>query len=100
MSQRDDNWEIYVANLDGGGLQRLTRNPANDGLPAWSPDGRYIAFVSDREGGWAVWVMRPDGSDQRLLFRLGGPLGGQVQDAASHENLGWVEERISWAPLP
>ena len=98
MSQRDGNWEVYVVNLDGGNLRRLTKNPGNDGLPAWSPDGRYIAFVTDRDGPWAIWIMRPDGSEQRRLFTIGGPLDGQVRNAAAHEIHGWVEERISWAP--
>jgi serine/threonine protein kinase len=100
MSRRDGNWEVYIASIDGGEPKRLTTNAANDGLPTWSPDGRYIAFVTDREGAWAVWVMRPDGSDQRRLFDIGGPLDGQVRDAALHESHGWVEERISWAQLP
>lgn len=98
MSQRDGNWEVYVANVDGSNLRRLTRNPSNDGLPAWSPDGRYIAFVTDRDGLWAVWVMRSDGRQQRRLFNIGGPLEGPMRDAASHEVHGWLEERISWAP--
>jgi len=100
MSRRDSNWEVYVASIDGGDPRRLTKNAANDGLPAWSPDGRYIAFVTDRDGEWAVWVMRPDGTGQRRLFAIGGPIAGQVRDAALHESHGWVEERISWAPLP
>jgi WD40 repeat protein len=100
MSKRDGNWEIYLVNTDGSGLHRLTEDVANDGLPAWSPDGHHIAFVSDRDGSWAIWVMNPDGSGQRRLFALGGPLEGQVTGAASHETYGWVEERISWGPLP
>jgi len=100
MSQRDGNWEVYVVDIDGSNLRRLTDSPANDGLPTWSPGGDHIAFVTDREGSWAVWVMRPDGSDQRQLFALGGPLEGGVQGAAAHEIRGWVEERISWSPLP
>ena len=100
MSQRDGNWEVYVINLDGSGLKQLTNNPANDGLPTWSPDGQHIAFASDRGGDWAIWVMQPDGTSQRRLFGIGGPLDGQVRDAAPHEIRGWVEEQISWNQLP
>jgi TolB protein len=106
MSQRDGNWEIYVVSLDGTGLRRLTYQAANDGLPAWSPDGRHIAFVSDREGQWAVWALDVQGASGRAglqprrLFAIGGPLDGRVAQAAAHESHGWIEEQISWAPLP
>ena len=39
--------EIYVANVDGSGRRRLTESEADDRSPAWSPDGFFIAFVSD-----------------------------------------------------
>ena len=88
MSNREGNWEIYVVNVDGSGLRRLTNNAANDGLPTWAPDGRAIAFVSDQEGGWAVWAMNPDGSGRRKLFAIGG--GGLVTE--------WWRQQIGWAP--
>jgi len=87
MSNRDGNWEIYVVNLDGSGLVRLTNQAAHDGLPAWSADGRTIAFVSDQGGVWAVWAVNANGSGRRKLFDLGG--GGLAAD--------WQHERISWA---
>jgi TolB protein len=98
MSLRDGNWEVYLADLDGNNLRRLTRDPGNDGLPTWSPDGQYIAFVTDRDGPWAVWVMHPNGSGQHRLFDLGGPLDGRVRNAVWYETSGWVQERISWTP--
>jgi tetratricopeptide (TPR) repeat protein len=97
MSRRDGNWEIYVMDLGDGTIKRLTHHEANDGLPIWSPDGRTIAFASDRGGEWAIWAMNPDGSNQQMLFPLGGSLHGYVQDVPLHERGGWEEERLSWA---
>ena len=45
-SERDDNWEIYLMDADGGNQTRLTNNDAVDWMPAWSPDGTRIAFSS------------------------------------------------------
>jgi TolB protein len=56
--------ELYVMNADGRGRTRLTANADWDGMPAWSPDGRLIAFVSEREGTRHIFVMGSDGSDQ------------------------------------
>ena len=96
MSKREgENWDIYVSNIDGSGLIRLTQDNAQDGLPVWSPDGNAIAFVSDRGGIWAVWVMTPDGKGISQLFTIPGTPDGFVggDDYASR---GWGEERISW----
>jgi Tol biopolymer transport system component len=61
-----NNFEIYVINADGTGLANLTNHPARDECPYWSPDGRSIAFESDRDGG-GLYLMAGDGSNQRLL---------------------------------
>ena len=50
-----------------GPIRRLTDHSADDRYPAWSPDGRYIAFTSTRDGNWDIYVMGSDGSNPRRL---------------------------------
>ncbi|MGQ9626930.1 MAG: TolB family protein, partial [Anaerolineae bacterium] len=98
MSHRDGNWEIYVMKVDGSNLFRLTYDPANDGLPTWSPDGQLVAFVSDRGGKWAIWAMRADGTGLRKLFDLG---KDNYADPEKYPEHSWLTERIDWwAPVP
>ena len=58
-------------NADGTGLIKLTNEgPYSTWLnsePAWSPDGSKIAFLSDREENWEIWVMNADGTEQKRL---------------------------------
>jgi TolB protein len=67
MSGRDGNPEIYVINVDGSNLRRLTNHPAGDGTPTWSPNGAQIAFVSDRTGTPQIYLMGADGSNVRRI---------------------------------
>ena len=60
-------FDIYRINSDGSGLTTLANNPARDMYPAWSPDGRLIAFCSDRQGKNELYLMSVNGSDQRRL---------------------------------
>ena len=57
------NWEIYVMNPDGTNPINLTNHLASDGSPDWSPDGRRIAFQSDRDGNSEVYVMNANGTN-------------------------------------
>jgi Serine/threonine protein kinase len=61
------NQEIYIMNADGSDQRRLTNDPALDFTPALSPDGRRIAFTSQRAGGFDIFVMNADGRAQRQL---------------------------------
>jgi hypothetical protein len=67
QSNRDGNWEIYVANADGTGVRRLTDDDAEDGEPAWTPDGKSIAFVHDGQ----LFSMTSEGTGVRSLENPG-----------------------------
>jgi Tol biopolymer transport system component/imidazolonepropionase-like amidohydrolase len=57
--------DIYTLPASGGEARRLTSGPAYDWAPRYSPDGRQIAFVSDRGGNQELWLMNADGADPR-----------------------------------
>jgi Tol biopolymer transport system component len=77
MVDQHDHWDIAVMNSDGSAEKFLTSSPfvlfsrpVNNVAPAWSPDGKSIAFLSDREGDWRVYVMNVDGSNQRKMLDI------------------------------
>jgi TolB protein len=82
------NWgDIGVVDVEDGKRENLTHRPGDDSGPAWSPDGRKIAFLADlscvwtgkcrpdweAEGPREIWLMDPDGEHQRQLTRNGLP---------------------------
>jgi len=86
---------------DGSNQTRLTRDLALDGSPAWSPDGRRIAFHSGRDGNMEIYVMDADGSKQtRLTDHAAGdgspawsPDGSKI---AFQSGRGWRPSLLAW----
>ena len=66
--------DIYVMPVAGGTPTRIADGLPYETQPRFSPDGRRIAFTSDRGGGDNIWIMNADGSDKRQMskedFRL------------------------------
>ena len=89
-SNRDGNQEIYLMNADGTGQVRLTNNSGTDNLPAFSPDGKRIAFVSETASGtFAIKLMNADGTNQIQLTPI----------AYLNTPYPWHEKRsLSWSP--
>jgi hypothetical protein len=115
---QDGHWEVDTMNIDGSQRQRLTQTPItvlaektrlhtafvdgmervvagenpnwNNAAPAWSPDGRQMAFVTDRTGRWEIWIMNADGSNQRPMFP------NSALDGLTLNYAGVDERMISW----
>jgi imidazolonepropionase-like amidohydrolase/Tol biopolymer transport system component len=66
--------DIYTMPISGGTATRIAEGLPYEMQPMFSPDGKRIAFTSDRGGGDNIWVMNVDGSDKRQVtkeeFRL------------------------------
>ena len=66
FSGRRGTNQIFTINPDGTDLTQLTRSGNNED-PSFSPDGMYIAFCSDRDGGKGIYIMRADGEAQQRI---------------------------------
>jgi hypothetical protein len=62
-------FQIWVMGADGSLPAALTSEPGENTAPAWSPDGRRIVFVSDRDGNKEIYAMNADGSKPMNLTR-------------------------------
>ena len=70
--------DLYLLPLEGGNATRITKGPAWDNQPRFSPDGLEIVFVSDRDGTDNLWIISTNGSDlqaitQETKFVFGAP---------------------------
>jgi Tol biopolymer transport system component len=61
--------DLYTVPIEGGDAKSITTGLAFDSQPRYSPDGKLIAFVSDRDGAENLWVAARDGSDPRPLTK-------------------------------
>jgi hypothetical protein len=59
--------DIYTMKIDGSDVRNLTKSSADNTAPAWSPDGKLIAFTSNRDGKPQLYLMNADGTGVRRL---------------------------------
>ncbi|HTS47548.1 MAG TPA: S9 family peptidase [Bryobacteraceae bacterium] len=69
--------DVWMASWDGSKQVRLTSSPESENAPRWSPDGRYLAFLSGRPGkakGTQVWLLDRSGGEAQQLTDIKGKL--------------------------
>ncbi len=90
MGNNEGNWEVYLGSIEGGPLTNLSDHPTNDGLGTFSPDGRWVAFISSRDGQWGIWTIPVIGGEATRL---------PINDLRfGNGDRNWTTERISWGP--
>jgi Tol biopolymer transport system component len=68
-TEQEEN--LFLTNADGSGIRQLTNTHLNRG-PRWSPDGKRIAFFSERSGDWEIWTIDINTGELRQITNLGG----------------------------
>jgi TolB protein len=91
-STHDGNQEVYIANVDGSHVTRVTTHPGIDTHPCWAPDGRTVAFATDRWGGLELARADPDGTAVRRLTSSPG-LDDQAAFSPDGKRLAFVSNR-------
>ena len=66
----EGNNDLYIMDIDGKNVRNLTQHKAQDQWPAWSHNGKWIAFASTRSGKECLYVIRPDSSGLRQVTGL------------------------------
>jgi Tol biopolymer transport system component len=97
------NGDIYVVRANGTGERRVVGGAAFDGYPAWSPDGRKIAFQTLRDGDLELFRVNADGSSSRRLtsdegadvFPAWSPDGTKIAFASTRASAD-PEEDLNW----
>ena len=91
--------DLWLIDVDGKNLRQLTTDPAGDFNPRWSPDGKYIWFLSTRSGSAQVWRISLQGGEAEQMTRL--PLDvGNLMVSPDGQYLAFTLDVFPDAPTP
>ena len=88
LAKNENFSSISLALAAGGPVLALTEGDVHDHAPRFSPDGRQIAYLSEREGKTAIWVMNANGGGKRRVCEI----------VESNERLQETGETFAWSP--
>ena len=88
--EKQDNFDIYVKEVDGPGLNRLTFDPTDDAFPAWSPDDRQIAFVRASGDLCTLYLISPLGGGEKKVAEVG---IGQLSWSPDGKTMAYVDRK-------
>lgn len=85
------NQDVYLTPAGGGHERRLTDDPAQDGLPRFTHDGKKVLFTSDRSGNWQIWEVDANGGQARRV-RVNGHKEWQVDESRDGRRLAFLSD--------
>ena len=91
--------EIWAAAVDGSQETRLVGHPSGNFHPLWSPDGRKIAFASNRHGLPQIYLIDADGSGERRLTQSAASRRVPPHAECRHRPSDWLAPRWQKDPL-
>lgn len=76
IEENKGNRDLYLIQVSGGEMKRLTESESSEYNAIWRPDGKKIGFISSEGGSAQIWEMNPDGSDKIKISNFGGDVNG------------------------
>src|SRR5687768_11727048 len=94
------NADIWVVGADGSGAKALLGGEKSENTPRWSPDGRRIAFISNRDGASNLYLADADGGDVRQVTKLAAGVQPPVVFSPNGAMLAFVSDVKQGPPVP
>jgi Tol biopolymer transport system component len=70
--------QVWTVPIEGGAPRQITHSGDNNTRPRWSPDGKRIAYISDRAGSAQIWLMDADGGNATQITSLATEADGEI----------------------